>query len=508
MSTQPLTSNLTSSVANDTGSTTQSLLAAEYLLWISNERQYELNRPTLIIYIVSIILGLTGNSLVVYVFGFRFEKSTANFFVTSLAVFDILTCFLLVFETLDLRFPMYSGNYPAICKTVRFFEVFCTSCSSILLVCIAFDRYYKICKPFKHISIRKVKKKLALTVCFTLVLSWPIALFHGTETIVMSNAVITGKDCADDDNLKGSLYSALYFFLLLVITVCFILAVIVLYCRVYWAIIKWKFSTVGESHDSGIWTTNRSSTISSREPQDTVPRKSTSAQRPQSRFVVLGDKTKPSESPRESLPVSESLDTISITDIAKRQATEESYQSSETGLNKNNSVEGTNSHSSPSNSSKVVRYTVTVRAETKKSAQPLTGTITRPAAAGSEEESVAVVQRSSVDRKSNKKRRETVLTSSRKKNVRTSRTTIMFSLAAIMYVISYIPTLVVESINAVKPFNLKEMSTTLRQMIVVANSAYFFNLSFNPIIYGVFNKHFRDEVVLLFKGQSKNHYNK
>lgn len=508
MSTQPLTSNLTSSVANDTGSTTQSLLAAEYLLWISNERQYELNRPTLIIYIISIILGLTGNSLVVYVFGFRFEKSTANFFVTSLAVFDILTCFLLVFETLDLRFPMYSGNYPAICKTVRFFEVFCTSCSSILLVCIAFDRYYKICKPFKHISIRKVKKILALTVCFTLVLSWPIALFHGTETIVMSNAVVTGKDCADDDNLKGSLYSALYFFLLLVITVCFILAVIVLYCRVYWAIIKWKFSTVGESHDSGIWTTNRSSTISSREPQDTVPRKSTSAQRPQSRFVVLGDKTKPSESPRESLPVSESLDTISITDIAKRQATEESYQSSETGLNKNNSVEGTNSHSSPSNSSKVVRYTVTVRAETKKSAQPLTETISRPAGAGSEEESVAVVQRSSVDRKSNKKRRETVLTSSRKKNVRTSRTTIMFSLAAFMYVISYIPTLVVESINAVKPFNLKEMSTTLRQMIVVANSAYFFNLSFNPIIYGVFNKHFRDEVVLLFKGQSKNHYNK
>lgn len=349
MSTQPLTSNLTSSVANDTGSTTQSLIASEYLLWISNERQYELNRPTLIIYIISIILGLTGNSLVVYVFGFRFEKSTANFFVTSLAVFDTLTCFLLVFETLDLRFPMYSGNYPAICKTVRFFEVFCTSCSSILLACIAFDRYYKICKPFKHISIRKVKKILALTVCFTLVLSWPIALFHGTETIVMSNAVVTGKDCADDDNLKGSLYSALYFFLLLVITVCFILAVIVLYCCVYWAIIKWKFSTVGESHDSGIWTTNRSSTISSREPQDTVPRKSTSAQRPQSRFVVLGDKTKPSESPRESLPVSESLDTISITDIAKRQATEESYQSSETGLNKNNSVEGTNSHSSPSN---------------------------------------------------------------------------------------------------------------------------------------------------------------
>lgn len=120
MATQPLTSNLTSSDTNDTRRTTQSFLDAEYLLWISNERQYELNRPTLVIYIVSIILGLIGNCLVVYVFGFRFKKSTANFFVTSLAVFDTLTCFILVFETLDLRFPMYSGNYPAICKTIRF----------------------------------------------------------------------------------------------------------------------------------------------------------------------------------------------------------------------------------------------------------------------------------------------------------------------------------------------------------------------------------------------------
>lgn len=503
MATQPLTSNLTSSDTNDTRRTTQSFLDAEYLLWISNERQYELNRPTLVIYIVSIILGLIGNCLVVYVFGFRFKKSTANFFVTSLAVFDTLTCFILVFETLDLRFPMYSGNYPAICKTIRFFEVFCTSCSSILLVCIAFDRYYKICKPFKHISIRKVKKILAVAVCFMLVLSWPIALFHGTETIKTSFAVITGKDCADDDNFKGSLYSALYFFLLLVITLCFILAIIVLYCRVYWAIIKWKFNTVGESHDSGIWTTDRSSIVSSRESQYTVPRKSTGVQRPQSRFVVLGDKFKPSESPRKSSPVSESLKTIPITKIGKRQATEESYKNAETAFNKNNSAKESNSHSSPSNSSKVVRFVVTVRAETKKSVQPLTGTIMGPASGGSEEESVSVVQRRSVDRESNEKRRETVSMSNRKKNVRTSHTTIMFSLAALMYVFSYIPTLVVESINAVKPFNLKEMSTTVRQMIVMANSAYFFNLSFNPIVYGVFNKHFRDEIVLLFKGQSK-----
>lgn len=52
--------------------------------------------------------------------------------------------------------------------------------------------------------------------------------------------------------------------------------------------------------------------------------------------------------------------------------------------------------------------------------------------------------------------------SSRKKNVWISCMMIMFSLVVFMYVISYILILVVESINVVKFFNLKEMLILFR----------------------------------------------
>lgn len=215
-------------------------------------------------------MGLIGNFLVVYVFGFCFEKLIVNFFVISLVVFDIIICFFLVFEIFDFCFLMYSGNYLVICKIVCFFEVFCIFCFSILLVCIVFDCYYKICKFFKYIFIWKVKKIFVLMVCFMLVFSWLIVLFYGIEIIVMLNVVIIGKDCVDDDNFKGFFYFVLYFFLFLVIMVCFILVIIVLYCCVYWVIIKWKFSMVGESYDFGIWIINGFFIILSREFWDIV----------------------------------------------------------------------------------------------------------------------------------------------------------------------------------------------------------------------------------------------
>ena len=286
---------------NTTSGSVEQYLPVEYLLWISNEKQYEINRPTVIITVISIILGLIGNILVIYVFGFCFKRTTANIFVSCLALSDTFTCFFLCFETLDLRYPLYSGNYPEICKTVRFLEVFCHSCSSILLVCIAMDRFYKICKPFIYISLKKVKRVLAWLIISMLLLSWPVAFIHGPETVVTPYPQVNGKDCADDDNFKGSVYSGLYFFLLLIITLCCIFAVVILYCRIYWAIIKWKFSIVGENNNSGIWSTGGSSKLPIQRPNNTekIPSESREIQR-QSRFVVLGEKYESSKNSRIS----------------------------------------------------------------------------------------------------------------------------------------------------------------------------------------------------------------
>lgn len=130
----------------------------DYYLWIVNEQLYDINRPMVVIFLILILLGIFGNSLVAYVFGFRLKKSTAHTYITCIAAYDTLTSILLIFEIFDKRYPMYAGNFTNICKIVRCLEVFYTSGSSLFIVSIAFDRYYKVCKPFKHLSLKIVRK--------------------------------------------------------------------------------------------------------------------------------------------------------------------------------------------------------------------------------------------------------------------------------------------------------------------------------------------------------------
>ena len=718
MTTNSWNSSLT--VKKTTSGSIEQYLPVDYLLWISNEKQYEINRPTVIITIISIILGLIGNILVIYVFGFCFKRTTANIFVSCLAVSDTFTCFLLCFETLDLRYPMYSGNYPEICKTVRFLEVFCHSCSSIFLVCIAMDRFYKICKPLIYISPKKVKRVLTGLIISMLLLSWPVAFIHGPETVVTPYPQVNGKDCADDDNFKGSLYSGLYFFLLLIITLCCIFAVVILYCRIYWAITKWKFSMVGEKNNSGIWSTGGSSKLpfQRRNITEKIPSESREIQRRQSRFVILGEKyessknqrissapespesestehsqshsdqethgnsqsvtaklsnethelQKPSDkypnTPRiiiqepgvredgnreetvvqrrkpkidvdqtagepfssivtptfsqietseeyerpkvlkrsiersriylrasnniESLPDEESTienhpsgfggnnnlsnnlntymvqeshvdssiskssndsmidDSDKISDVQFRRpkfSSEETpiqrWQSKFVLLGKNYEPSQTaESYLVPPISVypdiasskrylmkdnlkrslslikpvKSVRPPVSHRLRTKSVSfhLPVKNDNLKAEPTNSDENSkpkLRKVEETSVFKESedghSKKKQRSSNVSPGKAKARLSSTTVMFSLAALFYVLSYIPILIVEAINAVQPLNLKSMSYITRQLIVMANSAYFFNLSFNPIIYGVFNKRFQKEMGLLLKGKIK-----
>ncbi|XP_061173295.1 orexin receptor type 2-like [Saccostrea echinata] len=219
----------------------------DYILWIANERLYEINKPTVVILILLILFGMFGNLLVIYVFGFRLQKSTVHTYIISLSAFDTLTCLLLIFEVFDKRFPMYSGNFPEICKVVRCLEVFANGCASLIMASIAFDRFYKVWKPFKRLSIRTVKKSILGIVITMVVLSWPMAIFHGPETVSTIYTTIRGTDCADDDRFKGSVYTGIYFLGLFVIILSCLVEIVVMYLLVFINILKWKRNVIGEN---------------------------------------------------------------------------------------------------------------------------------------------------------------------------------------------------------------------------------------------------------------------
>ena len=77
---------------------------------ITNEKLQELNNerkltliPVFIYFVLLIIIGIFGNSVVCYVFGFRLRMSTQHFLVVVLAAIDFATCLFLPLDIYDLR---------------------------------------------------------------------------------------------------------------------------------------------------------------------------------------------------------------------------------------------------------------------------------------------------------------------------------------------------------------------------------------------------------------------
>ena len=92
------------------------------------------------------VIGVIGNSLVVYVYRRRFKKTSSNYFILTMAVFDLFSCVIgMPTELYDLNNPLtfYSNTG---CKLLRGSYTFGIFGSAIILVEIAFDRFFKICR--------------------------------------------------------------------------------------------------------------------------------------------------------------------------------------------------------------------------------------------------------------------------------------------------------------------------------------------------------------------------
>ncbi|XP_062566271.1 muscarinic acetylcholine receptor M2-like [Saccostrea cucullata] len=507
-------------------------VSQEYLLWMANEHLYHINIPTVVFYVVAIIVGIFGNSLVIYVFRFRFKRTTANIFIVCLAAFDTITCFMLIFEVFDKRLPMYSGNYPAICKLVRCLEVFANGGASIILVGIAFDRYYKICKPFKRLSMRSVRNLIIGTVIVMVLVSWPMVLFHGSEVVTTKYRDITGQDCADDDNFKGSVYPGIYFIILFIFIIACIGMIVVLYALIFVAILKWKHRIVGEdirmgSLSDSIKTVSSCSQKQRRQTKEHVP--NLREENPPFSITntmfsktcnhscsgeICEDKTRQTcitqneenENKMKELAVKK-VDEVAIENdsctagIVNEGFTDSDEKTEEevlpdltktvSSLTINNYTENNVSKTTISN--EIVIENLGDEADTKpKQDYVINGSMSI------EESKIKLKYKVKFLNFRSKLRRH-----GSKSDVRISATTVVFSLIALLYVLSYIPTIVVESINAIDPLIEENLSDNTRKVVVMANSAYFMNGAFNPLIYGLFNKAFRDELLLIVKGNPK-----
>ena len=265
----PTTSNISHMVTTITANLTSTLSQAEMadILQRKNDEKASLYVPVIIYMIILTVVGTFGNILVCCVYCTKPTKTSSHFFILALAVFDILTCLIgMPTEVTDLRYP-YMFYASEACKLLRFIESVTTIGSSTILIAVAVDRYLRICKLGRQISVKTAKRLCVIAMALGILLSWPSCFIFGKSSEEVHPGV-WGVDCSTEDSMKHTLYPSLYYGLLGLLFVCCLTFFTIIYCQIGFQIWKQKKAKIGNNNRNSEATKSRTFSNSSTKETD------------------------------------------------------------------------------------------------------------------------------------------------------------------------------------------------------------------------------------------------
>ncbi|CAL1542594.1 unnamed protein product [Lymnaea stagnalis] len=126
------------------------------------------------------VLGLLGNSLVLYVYVRKRNKLSSTVFIIALAAIDLVTSAIGMPYTMVVEGLNYHISLDFSCK-LYYFIITCTVPFSVfIMVAIAIDRYICICRPHSHVLDSTRAKYCVLVLLFmAIVIGAVAAMFHG-----------------------------------------------------------------------------------------------------------------------------------------------------------------------------------------------------------------------------------------------------------------------------------------------------------------------------------------
>ncbi|KAK3525216.1 hypothetical protein QTP86_023310 [Hemibagrus guttatus] len=189
---------------------------------------------TIVFYTITVLFGITGNAVVIWMSGFRLKTSVTNVWLANLAVADLIFCLTRVTSLIKKLFYDYWPFGLFLCKFNGFFKYTNMFCSVFILAVISLDRVVCVWQP--------VFSRQRRTLCAARLISvgvWSVAVTFSAPYFVYRQ-VYTGKtnlskcglevpeSTEGDNRAKLALYSIRFLcgFLLpfLVILICYVLA--------------------------------------------------------------------------------------------------------------------------------------------------------------------------------------------------------------------------------------------------------------------------------------------
>ena len=162
-----------------------------------NESMTEKLVPIYVILAIYLLLGVVGNSMVLFVYLGKFKTySEGRFFVPVVAVTDILSCIVNCCGHASETLLPIIYKIDIACKIERYLRMITTAFSMFTLSLIAIDRYMKLCRPFGRQMTRPWKKIfLGLVIFYGLLIGIPRFLFYGSIPKVLDDALVIGRRC-------------------------------------------------------------------------------------------------------------------------------------------------------------------------------------------------------------------------------------------------------------------------------------------------------------------------
>ncbi|XP_052776792.1 cholecystokinin receptor type A-like [Mya arenaria] len=198
----------------------------------------DLNRREVIrqipLFIYLIIIGITGsigNALVFYVYKKKYGRSNCRTFILCLSVIGLIACVCVIPIEILTLFHEYNFYRERICKTSVFLNTWPTLTSGVLLLCIAIDRYRKVCRPFKW----QISHRESIIMCIAagvigVAFSWISPVIYGIQTSRHPHYDINVTTCVETDSAKATVFPILNNVLFAVLFVCSLAGIIVMYC--------------------------------------------------------------------------------------------------------------------------------------------------------------------------------------------------------------------------------------------------------------------------------------
>ncbi|XP_050411505.1 G-protein coupled receptor 84 [Patella vulgata] len=205
-------------------------------------RQRFVNRVTASYIGIILSIGLIGNAVVVYIYGFRFKPSAFNIIILFLGVINLIFCvFDMPLEISNMTYPVEFRG----CWIIFTLATFTAWATGMALLAIAALRYRAVCQPLKP-SISVFRARVLVTVIFftSILTSAPTGI-----VVVNSHENLEGNlyvvNCDNDKDSEETVYPMLYLgFEFCVFAVAFI-SIIVLYSFI--GKLLWKRNKYGPS---------------------------------------------------------------------------------------------------------------------------------------------------------------------------------------------------------------------------------------------------------------------